>query len=78
MSNVLHETAPRKLHQTLIMIYPFYYISMAEMFLLHNITYKSSQFFAFGFFFLDVLARFISQYELISQVKIKYLINKKI
>ena len=28
MSNVLHETPPRKLHQTLTMLYPFYYISM--------------------------------------------------
>ena len=28
MSNVLHDTPPRKLHQTLTMIYPFYYISM--------------------------------------------------
>ena len=28
MSNVLHDTPARKLHQSLSMIYPFYYISM--------------------------------------------------
>ena len=28
MSNVLHNTPPKKLHQTLAMIYPLYYISM--------------------------------------------------
>ena len=28
MSNVLHNTPAKKLHQTLTMIYPFYYISM--------------------------------------------------
>ena len=32
MSNVLHDTPPRKLHQTLTMIYPFYYLSMIIVF----------------------------------------------
>ena len=30
MSNVLHDTSAIKLHQTLFMIYPFFYISMPK------------------------------------------------
>ena len=30
MSKELHDTPPRKLHQTLTMIYPFYYIPMTQ------------------------------------------------